>query len=337
MSTFLEIKDYWDWFFEQYDYKNIFVKDLSRKRMSELFAKYVKNINIETSAFCNRKCDYCPLSQMERKQSFMSDDHWNKIVKELKEVKYCGRITLCLYNEPLLDKSIPQKIHGIRENLPGTLIALYSNGDYLNNELLDMLIDNGLNWLLVTRHVSQKPFSQSVYKKEVLSYIQTLGLEGSISEYKELNDNNVSYVLNYRQCELYIVTNNWNVIGSSRGGVIEELNTIEVRNTPCAKAIRDFNISYDGIIKPCCETYFNEDSDFGTIEQDGILNSYFNNLRDFRLALVKFGDKKGGCKYCGIPDNARIDTKLVREEITGEQPSCVFDDARTPRGGGALL
>lgn len=298
------------------------MKDLSRRQMSELFVKYVRDINIETSAFCNQKCSYCPMSLIERKQAYMSDADWRKISCELKEIGYSGRITLCLYNEPLLDRSLPQKIHEIRKILPEALVALYSNGDYLNKELLDTLTDNGLDWLLVTRHISEeKPFSQDAHKKNLLAYIQKLGLEESITEYKELNENNVSYVLAYRQVELYIVTNNWSVTGCDRGGTIEALKTEEVRTLPCAKAVRDFNISYDGIIKPCCDSYFSDHSDYGTIEKDGILNGYFNNLRDFRLSLVKFGEKKGGCRYCSIPDNARAETKIIRERITGERPS----------------
>lgn len=321
MSTYFRIQEYWDWFFKQSDYRDIFLRDLSKERMSELFARYVRNINIETSAFCNRRCGYCPLSLIERKQAFMREEHWHKVIQELEEIRYQGRVTLCLYNEPLLDRSIPGKIREIKEALPEVMTALYSNGDYLNKELLDTLVDNGLDWMLVTRHVSEKPFSQSEYKKDLLAYIRKLGLEKSVTEYRELNDNNVSYVLNYRQQELYIVTNNWYVTGCDRGGVLEKLKAKEVRTSPCAKAIRDFNISWDGIIKPCCDAYFSEHSDYGTIDKDGILNAYFNNLRDFRLALVKFGSKKGGCRYCSIFDNAGEDTKLLREAITGERPS----------------
>ncbi len=314
MSTYFKLSDYWDYFFEN-DYMDLFKNDLSQKRMCELFNIFVLNINIETSSFCNRKCNYCPLSYIDRKQILMSDEVWEKCISELQEIGYKGRITFALFNEPLLDVTFPQKIEYVRKNLPDTLIACYSNGDYLTWDKLNEIENSGLDWLLVTRHINGEEFSREKCKIQLEEYIHELGLDDYVISYREMNDNNCSFALKYRNLELYIVVNNWNVTGVNRGGKVESLNTPQIRSLPCAKAIRDFCISYDGKIKPCCNIYFDEEANFGTIENDGILNAYFHNLRDFRLDMVKFGEKTGGCMYCGEPDTAKIETKDIRESI----------------------
>ena len=40
---------------------------LTREESKNLFKKYVEIINLETSAYCNRVCPYCPVSIYERK------------------------------------------------------------------------------------------------------------------------------------------------------------------------------------------------------------------------------------------------------------------------------
>lgn len=315
MSTYFALADYWDWLFEQADYKLIFAKELSDKQKKELFAKYVRNINIETSAFCNRKCSYCPLSVIDRKQELMSEKNWQWIIRQLEDIKYSGRITFALFNEPLLDKSICNKVLEVSKKLPDVLTAMYSNGDYFSKERCDSLEKSGLRWLLITRHFTGDSFNQKQCKKEVFDYIEEIGMSEYIVEYNERNKNNVSYVLKYGKLDLYIVVNNWAEDGCDRGGFIEELKSDDVRVNPCAKAIRDFNISFDGNIKPCCNIYFGENTNYGSVLEDGILDCYFKNLREFRIDKFKFGEKLDACRYCKDFDNASRETMKLRNEI----------------------
>ena len=319
-STYFKLSEYWDWLFLQDDYRLLFSDKLWGDEQKRLFNKYVRNINIETSAFCNKKCIYCPLSKIDRKQDYMSDEIWKKIIDELVSIGYSGRITLALFNEPLLDISIEKKIREINDRLPNVLIALYSNGDFLTRDRLDKLVRSGMDWLLITRHLEHgTEYNQQNEKTNTYRYIEELGLEEYIREYNEQNENNTSYHLEYsienKNLELYVVTNNWIVTGNSRGNEIECLKSQNVRELPCAKAIRDFNISYKGQIKPCCNIYFGKNTNMGSIEEDGILHSYFIKLKNFRKEMFKFGKKTGGCMYCSDFDNAKIETKCIRDMI----------------------
>lgn len=96
------------------------ISDLSEKDKKALFKAAVEIINLETSYHCNRKCDYCPVSNSTRQteQSYMSFALIEKIAIDLAEIRYENRISFNLYNEPLLDEELEKKIKIIREYLP---------------------------------------------------------------------------------------------------------------------------------------------------------------------------------------------------------------------------
>jgi MoaA/NifB/PqqE/SkfB family radical SAM enzyme len=119
-----------------------------------LFKRNVEIINLELSYSCNRKCDYCPVSSSSRKdeQKMMSLDLLNKVCNELRSIRYENRISLNLYNEPLLDRELEDKISLIREHLPFAHIAFNTNGDKLTLKRLQKLSNAGCNSICVTIH-----------------------------------------------------------------------------------------------------------------------------------------------------------------------------------------
>ena len=60
-------------------------------------------IEIEINHDCNRACAYCPNSSLKRKnQGQMSERLFLRLLGQLKEIGYRGRISYHFYNEPLL-------------------------------------------------------------------------------------------------------------------------------------------------------------------------------------------------------------------------------------------
>ena len=91
-------------------------ENITKEIKKNIFEKYVEIVNIETSTKCNRKCLYCPLSEYERgkNQNYMEEELFNKIISDLASINYRGTISLNIYNEPLLDKTIYEKILKIK-------------------------------------------------------------------------------------------------------------------------------------------------------------------------------------------------------------------------------
>ncbi len=132
-------------------HQNGFLHETTKKA---LFKRNVEIINLELSYLCNRKCDYCPVSNSSRQdeQKMMGHELLGKICRELSEIRYENRISLNLYSEPLLDNELENKILIIRDRLPWAHIGFNSNGDKLTKKRLQNLSNSGCNYICVTLH-----------------------------------------------------------------------------------------------------------------------------------------------------------------------------------------
>lgn len=276
-------------------------------------------INIETSAYCNRKCNYCPVSKIDRKQAYISDELFSKLLSELCEIGYRNHIALNLYNEPLLDEKLIEHIEMIREKLPECYVQFNSNGDYLTKELLDKLKKAGLNQMLVTLHVSPNQEYEDYDRLGALkNFLKKLGMEKDYGAVKIEKGRNISLDIIENGFRFLIVCNNWTKYGNDRGGTVGELSK-NGRQTPCVNPFREVNISYDGFFKPCCNVYFGENTSFGDINRQGVVECYFcGNMIEFRRNMFCFGEKKGWCYSCNTEDNASKDTMAKRRKILEE-------------------
>ncbi|WP_323798174.1 radical SAM/SPASM domain-containing protein [Nisaea sp.] len=111
-------------------------------------------VEISESGTCNRKCSFCPRSAnwFEDIKEFISFDLLKKLCVELSEVDYSGTIMFSGFVEPMIDKQIFEKISLVRKTLPKARIEMITNGDILNRERLDRIIDCGLNTLLISAY-----------------------------------------------------------------------------------------------------------------------------------------------------------------------------------------
>lgn len=112
----------------KFDLKRALVKRKLKKHYGT--SDFFDNINLETSSKCNRKCSYCPNAQYDRGNLFMEDKTFYKIIDELKELVYIGKICFAFFNEPFLDKRTPMFIAYAKDKLPKCEIGIFTNGDY---------------------------------------------------------------------------------------------------------------------------------------------------------------------------------------------------------------
>ena len=83
-------------------------KQLSYKK--KLFKENIKSIEIGTHNYCNRTCNFCPLSRDDvnrkdkNKTIFMDRIMFQGILEQLKEIDFDGRIDISRYHEPLSHK-----------------------------------------------------------------------------------------------------------------------------------------------------------------------------------------------------------------------------------------
>ena len=116
----------------------------------------IHDINMETSTVCNRRCSYCPNSiydrGLEKNKKDMPFWLFKKIIDELSEINFEGRLSPHFFNEPLLDERIFTLIKYAITKLPKARIVLYTNGDFLTPITYNALIEAGVSGFVITSH-----------------------------------------------------------------------------------------------------------------------------------------------------------------------------------------
>lgn len=119
-----------------------------------------QSIQIGTIDYCNRKCPWCPESYLGKTPDRVMDmDVYFKILDDLAEVNYKGKLHLYLMNEPLCDSRIKDLIAMARGEFSENLIFISTNGDLLDGpDSLRSLLDVGLTWMAISDYDQQGKF-----------------------------------------------------------------------------------------------------------------------------------------------------------------------------------
>lgn len=290
-----------------------------------LFNSCVEIVNLELSSYCNRRCDYCPVSTSVRKdtQQLMDQALLESIVSDLKKINFSKSISLNLYNEPLCNDNFLNQLAYIRKELPLSWLQFNSNGDYLDSNVMGKLAEVGLNSICVTIHPPpNKEYGVEDLEKRMAILLRQLDKTElmelvSVALQSELNH----ITFNILGVALKIQWPNWRKVGSSRGGVIKQLDEDRaVRTAPCARPFREFTIYFDGTVTPCCEVFYDADGaqplSIGTLRETSLFSIYADSrMSSFRKTVFLFGEKEGVCQYCPVADNSLESQSDKRVEI----------------------
>jgi cyclic pyranopterin phosphate synthase len=111
-------------------------------------------VEIEIGVRCNRTCIYCPNSTLgsTSSSSFMEIGLFRRIIAQLSEIAFSGRLSFHFYNEPLMRKDLEVLVAIAHAALPLAHLVLYTNGDLLTDTRYANLLKAGVDFFLVTRH-----------------------------------------------------------------------------------------------------------------------------------------------------------------------------------------
>ncbi|NBH36280.1 radical SAM/SPASM domain-containing protein [Clostridiaceae bacterium] len=305
--------EFWPYFLKSKNAETLLKKNMKSSQKWIIFNEYVQEIGIETSAFCNRKCVYCPVSEYPRKQQFMDDQLYKKILEEMRQIDYKGIFTLSLFNEPLASKDILNRIRLIKQYCPCSYVRMNSNGDYLTKDLLDELNEAGLNEILITQHMDvNETYSDEIAQEKIDAFFKRIGLTYTITKMKDMH--NISCDLMYKKIKLLVVTNNWEEDGTDRGGKIEFLSG-KKRNQPCCTPFRELYIDVNGFVRFCFNIFVNE-KNLGNVANHKVVDLFFSEeMVDIRRSHLNFGPKEWPCETCNTPDNALLESYEIREAL----------------------
>ncbi|MDD3517116.1 MAG: SPASM domain-containing protein [Chromatiales bacterium] len=110
-------------------------------------------VNIETNTICTRTCHFCLFGIREDVPSTrIPAELYFRIIDELAAMNYAGRLSLFSINEPLTDKRIYDFVRYANLMLPNAYQVLVSNGDLMTRERLDLLLECGLDLLMINSY-----------------------------------------------------------------------------------------------------------------------------------------------------------------------------------------
>jgi len=188
-------------------------------------------VEIEINSNCNLSCSYCPNNEHERiEKGSMKKELYYKIISDLKEIGFEGRISYDFYNEPTLCKNLVHFVAHTKQELPKVRIVLYSNGTRLDTELFNQLEHAGVDRYIITKH------------EEVKDYV----FEKTYSKLSEEQKNKVMYKHN-SEIEKY-----------NRGELLDHIGDKIKNLTPCYIPSWLISITNKGTVLPCFEDFFQE-------------------------------------------------------------------------------
>ena len=270
----------------------------------EYFKKNLKLIEIETFSFCNRKCWFCPNSFIDRISTnvVMNEETYLDLLNQLAEINYDGELTYSRYNEPLAKKDIIiKRIKQAREKLPKAVLRTNTNGDYINRQYIEDLVEAGLNQLWIQQYLANhQRYDHEKMRQRAERKIKKLGLPAKIIT--DIPECKLEYDLSYKGMTIHIRSRNFELDGSSRGDTVPIAENY-TRTQRCMQVFNNMYIDYNGQVMICCalrsDVPGQESGIMGNIK-DGKLWDIFSNdkYHPWRNHHEKDGPKKGFCKSC---------------------------------------
>ncbi len=315
---------YWDAFLALPEDEALvaFQKLTESEKRKHAFKKFVCIVSIETSTYCNRKCDYCPDKDPKYKrhsrQNIMAENIWQRFLADLEELDYSSTVSMNLYNEALADPALEEKIKELRARLPKCFINFNSNGDYLDLERVRSLEKSGLDAILITLHTAPgKSYSDEDRMTHLAKFFRRIQYEGPITEF--VPGKRIRSEFYYNDMRFVVMCENWGDHGTSRGGIIPELDS-DIRQTPCLRPLREFIVSNKGYVYPCCQIFPDEKKSdqyrLGDISEKHLWDIYGENKSiGWRTGQFTFGDKEGVCSKCSDPDFADVSSQVFRARL----------------------
>ncbi len=230
-------------------------------------------VEIEINSHCNKSCSYCPNSKFDRiENGFISDELFQKIIDQLSDLSFKGRISFSFYNEPLLNKKLGSYVENTKKYLPETFIELYTNGSLLTKEKIVELISIGVDQFTITKHED----------------VQDSKLDETINDLSQSLRAQIKY------------QNFYDIKLTNRGGVLPHLGSNEKTVfLPCKIPEKIMTITMKGNVLPCFEDFFQK-NEMGNVNEQHI-QEIWNSARyvEFRNNLARgLRHKYNVCKDC---------------------------------------
>lgn len=232
---------------------------------------------LETRTDCNRKCKFCPQAHFSRPLKSMDWDVFTKVIDELAEMEFSGRVAMYMTNEPLIEPRLMEMIKYARNKSARFFIDITTNGKNLSSKLLDEFFLSGLDNININDYRSDRKSSPDKISKS---------LEKTIRDFK--SNPKVTY---NKRSTVEVLSNYAGTIKDSNRKLLSEF---------CNYPFRKLAISAEGNIILCCNDYTYK-TNFGNVVSETLSNIWnseaLNNYRNSLLNEIRDGICNGCDEY----------------------------------------
>lgn len=264
-------------------WNDVVEKDYNRKKIDDIVEKIhhkkimFRWVELETVNRCNGKCTFCPVSagKDSRIRAEMSDSVFFRIINQLEEISYSGRLAIFSNNEPFLDKKIMERLKYARKKLPSSWMYLFTNGTLLTfDDVLEMV--DILDELVIDNY--RQDLSLINISREIENYSKT---------HPEIAD------------KITIFLRKPDEILTSRAGNAPNRKKIDsYPNAKCMLPYRQLIIRPDGKVSLCCNDALGEKT-MGDLSKENILDVWYGEKFNKVRELLYYGRKNiDMCKAC---------------------------------------
>lgn len=235
-----------------------------------------QHILIQTNYLCTRRCHFCHFGLDASPPNVDMDEAlFCNIIDQLQEIRYSGRIGPFEMNEPLTDSRLPKFLRYARQHVPAAWLIITTNGDLLNEKILNSFFNDGLNHLYLNSYDQKALFHNSALLQKIHPNLR-----------KRITHLNRTYQTDW----------------TSRGGNIKRFQRAAVKG-PCDMVYRVMYIKPTGKVYSCYNDFFDV-NEMGDLNQQSLLDVWFGKAftalrRQLTLGRRSYSRLCGQCDYGG--------------------------------------
>jgi radical SAM protein with 4Fe4S-binding SPASM domain len=304
------------------------------------FIDNIKQVEIETTNFCNANCVFCPREKLTRHMGIMEFRIFKKIINDLKEFKNLYKIRLSGFGDPLLDNGIFKKIKYAKANL-NCLVQFNTNALLLNEDIARRLILSGLDNLMVSLYATRKENYEKIHGNKNFKIVKQNVINFTRLK-KELHKKKPILCMSFlRSPENLEKKESWTRFWNRYADEIlietdkpfnftygREYNPVnkDIRKITCLRPFNMTNIYWDGNVSLCCVD-FNAKMVFGNVKEKSLKEIL--ESPDYQRAI--YYHKKGYFKKLPLCENCDC---LVPATIRNKIARFIFLHIKKRYGGG---
>jgi len=291
--------------------------DSAIRPLAKTLEEWPGAILIDTTNRCNAKCVWCPNPDLTNVGS-MDMDVYRKIIDDYG--LRGGVLTFGTFGEPLMDKHIKERIEYLHRYPKIHKIEVLTNGFFLNDDVIPVLLDNGVGVDISLDELDKKTFedvkkmSFDVVRKNIVTFLELNSQAANpvpvniriktMKTVEETMRQELFEIIISHDCSVVLNSIDDNIISNWAGKLDKEsfLQEYEISKTsktqfthklfnqtniaPCAQLWKWMVVYWDGSVVLCCADMFSQ-TIVGDLKSDSITEIWNGpKMKNYRNQMV---------------------------------------------------